>query len=110
MSRNHGDAFAEALLAAAAGPEPLRAVEGVLRQWAGERVYVPRRRAQTEDTAAALARHLVGNGVMRSAAVAILLQRHDISERHARRLVRAAVDRRGQGMSALRSMIDPRST
>jgi hypothetical protein len=110
MSSSAGQGFAEALLAAAAGPEPLRGVQAVLRQWAGERVYLPRTRPQDEDTAADLARRLVAAGVGRGAAVEILLQRRELSPRHARRLVRAAVDMRGQRMAALAPTIRPSRT
>lgn len=107
MSQSASDGFIAALLKAAGEPDPVRAVEAVLWEWGGERVRLPRRPLRAEDSAADLARRLVFAGVGRGAAVAMLLQRRDISPRHARRLVRAAVDVRGPAMSASRQTLFP---
>jgi hypothetical protein len=96
---NPGPGFVEALLRAA-GPQR-RQVAAVLRMWAGERVYLPRRAVPQGPTAADVARLLVFAGVTRAAAVENVKRRCGISTRHARRLVGVAVAIRGQAVSAL---------
>jgi hypothetical protein len=91
--------FVDELRAAAASPEPERAVDGVLRRWAGSRVYVPRR-APRRDPTREVAERLVFAGVSRQDAMRILIERRGISARHARRLVALAVAIRGQSVSA----------
>lgn len=92
-----GRGFVEGLLQRAGNR---RQVEQWLRQWGGERVYLPRRSVPQGPTPADVARELVFASVGRGAAAAIVRARCGISDRHARRLVRAAVAVRGQTMSA----------
>lgn len=101
MTQPSGNGFAEALLAALAGADPRREVERVLRQWAGERVYIPRRALrQRDELPADLARRLLAAGVGRAAVVAIVRDRRGVTARHARRLVAVALaDMRDQTMS-----------
>jgi hypothetical protein len=97
-----GDGFVAELLAAAEGfGSCQREIEAVLRRWSGRRVYVPKEQGRQVVTATDLASHLVQGGATRSEAVDILRHRRGLSARHARRLVRAAVDTRGQEMAAL---------
>jgi Mor family transcriptional regulator len=87
-----GQALVAELLAAAASPEPLAGVQGVLSGWGGRVVYLPApRRAQAErrrDVAVLLLRA----GLDLAEAVPVLAQRVGISERHARRLLRLGHD------------------
>lgn len=101
-------AFLEALLTAAGQADARRAVESVLKTWAGERIYVPRGPLQRDgDTAADLARRLIFGGVTTRSAAEILRKRRGLSARHARRLVRACVAMRGQSMAASRARMEP---
>ena len=96
-----GSGFIQALLAAASAADPRQQVEAVLRQWAGERVYLPRTPLQRTEPAADLAQRLIFGGVGARAAAELLRLRRGLSARHARRLVRAAVAMRGQRMAVL---------
>lgn len=98
--------FVDDLLRAADLAGARREIEAVLELWASQRVYIPTdtRRA---DRAADVARRLVFGGVGTRAATAMVRDRFGLSRRHASRLVRAAVDMRGQRMSPLRLTIEP---
>ena len=98
---NPGPGFIEAQLAAASAADSRQQVEAVLRQWAGERVYLPRTPLQRIEPAADLAQRLIFGGVGARAAAELLRLRRGLSARHARRLVRAAVAMRGQRMAVL---------
>jgi len=88
------------LLHAAATPDPVRAVKDVLRSWAGLKPYV-RLPDPKGARPADVARELLAAHVGTRAAAAILRERCSLSERQARRVVRAAADTRGQTMAAL---------
>ena len=100
-----GSGFIQALMAAASAADPRQQVEAVLRQWAGERVYLPRTPLQRIEPAADLARRLVFGGVGARAAAELLRLRRGLSARHARRLVRSAVAMRAQNVSASAAMM-----
>jgi hypothetical protein len=97
ITESAGGALCAALRAAARSGDAVREVDRVLRQWAGERVYIPRSAAGAE-LLADRARRLVFAGVGRTAALAIL-RSAGASDRHARRLVAAAIAIRGHSVS-----------
>lgn len=102
------NAFAD-LLAEALRARDLGAVERAVQLFVGCRIYLPRSvtLARDADTPVALARRLLAAGVGRAAAVAMVAQRRQISERHARRVVtRALADTMGQAVSAGRGKVE----
>ncbi|HMM87069.1 hypothetical protein [Azohydromonas sp.] len=100
MSVPERNGFAVAL-AAALRARDMAAIERVVKLYSGSRVYLPRRLVHTRTAgAAALARGLVDAGVGTRVAQAMVRERFELSPRHARRLVRAAVDMRGQRVAA----------
>lgn len=102
--------FVDDLLAAADHAGARTQVAQVLERWAGQRVYLPMGPPSAEVRAAEIARRLVFGGVGTRAAAAMVRERFGLSSRHARRLVRAAVDMRGQRMADSRRTIEPRTT
>lgn len=99
--------FAAELLAVAQQAGALPAVSELLERWAGARVYIPKGRPDRAARAAEVARQLVFAGVGTRAAAAMVRERFSLSRRHASRLVRAAVDMRGQRMAALAPTMEP---
>jgi 3-hydroxyisobutyrate dehydrogenase-like beta-hydroxyacid dehydrogenase len=79
--------FVDELLVAATGDEATRRrVEQVLRQWAGQQVYIGR---TGRDQRRAAAEQMLRAGVACADAVDILVERFGLSRRHCRRIVRA---------------------
>lgn len=107
MSVPERNGFAVAL-AAALRARDMDAVEHAVKLYSGSRVYLPRRLVHTRaDGAADLARRLLAAGVGRAAVVALVVQRRQISERHARRAVaRALADTLGQTVAAGRGKVE----
>jgi len=97
ITESAGAALCASLRAAARSTDPALQIDIVLRQWAGERVYIPRCAAGAE-LLADRARRLVFAGVGRTAALAIL-RSAGASDRHARRLVAAAIAIRGHSVA-----------
>lgn len=98
--------FAAELRQAAEAAGAGDAIAHVLDRWAGQRVYIPIN-SRVANRAAELARRLVFAGVGTGAAAALVRDRFELSARHARRLVRAAVDMRGQSMAASQVKMKP---
>lgn len=109
MSVPERNGFAAAL-AAALRARDMDAVERVVKLYSGSRVYLPQStlRRREADTPVALARRLLAAGVGRAAAVALVAQRRQISDRHARRAVaQALADTLGQTVAAPRRKVEP---